>query len=422
MPKYHMRRLDFEDSSDEEEAFVHDDKNPKYGDFYREVMREVRLSRKRGWAIKLPDQIQTALDVWDTITERVAFMPALIDDLAMSSTGILLISAFLDAHAQFARTDDVAMLRYDAMGYIEEVVLPNNTPIRYLAGRTKHLRGFKDLATARLLTPRLLRDQFDRNPQLFCREVREGTIKIKSADFPSFMYPENGFNVDRAVIGLCKGPFLLRCFRHVFTGKRSATVSATAGSKGGPKPVAELNGMDAVTPENIAYVAVLARFVLNDQETWQAENRRFNNAEFFDGIILAFKDPVWRASTLKWWNEEVFGITDTDDSDDENHMLALILSQRAAQQSEREELQYLERQDAKLFDDEPEDREPEDWKDERDAIVDDPEVVAHGGRDEDDMDLAGDEDDDDDDNARRSQDYPDNEDGKGKLSELPEWF
>ncbi|OBZ70932.1 hypothetical protein A0H81_09348 [Grifola frondosa] len=256
-----------------------------------------------------PTTIDKYMVVWGELMEQVPFMPALLPDLSGSSYGVVLLGHFLDAHARSARSDDVGALRYDAMSYIEEVKLPNGMHIRYRAGRDKTSRGFKDLATARLLTPRRMRHEFDADPELFCRRVREGTTKFGALDYPSYMYPEEAYDEDRMDAGLCRGTFLVRCFRHIFTGKRTAWTSPQYGSKGGRKPVAELNKMDSVTPENIAYVAVLTRFILNTQDTWQADDNKFIGEEYFNAILHLFVDEEWRMSTLKWWNEEVFGTT-----------------------------------------------------------------------------------------------------------------
>ncbi|OBZ66108.1 hypothetical protein A0H81_13960 [Grifola frondosa] len=333
-----------------------------------------------------PEDIEKYLKAWGTILCRVPFMPALMPDLTISPYGVVLLGAFLDAHARFARSDDLGTLRYDAMLYIEEVCL-DGTIICYQAGRNKMLRGFKDLATACLLTPRRLRDDFDANPELFCRNVREGTTRIKSRDYPSFMYPEDGYKKGRSDYGLCRGPFLVRCFHHIFTGKRNATVSACVGLKGGPRPVAELNKMSEVTPENIGYVAVLARFILNDQDAWHVDDNKFNSADFYNSLIHLFSNAEWRASTLKWWNEEVFGNnrSDSDDEDDGDNMYVRILAQRAAIKEHRRG-----------------------------------EEMAHGKEDAWDHDSGAE---DDSDKDMQELDYPeDGEEERDELDDLPEWF
>ncbi|OBZ76631.1 hypothetical protein A0H81_03837 [Grifola frondosa] len=300
------------------------------------------------------------------------------------------------------------------MLYIEEVRL-DGTIIRYQAGRNKMLRGFKDLATTHLLTPRRLRDDFDANPELFCRNVREGTTRIKSRNYPSFMYPEDGYKKGRSDYGLCRGPFLIRCFRHIFTGKRNATVFACVGLKGGPRPVAELNKMSEVTPENIGYVAVLACFILNDQDAWQVDDNKFNSADFYNSLIHLFLNAEWRASTLKWWNEEVFGNngSDSDDEDNGDNTYVRILAQRTAREAAIEERRRGEEMAQRALEDQicyASENSDEDRGDNGTSGKEDAWDHDSGAEDDSDKDME-------------ELDYPEEgEEERDELDDLPEWF
>ncbi|OBZ76384.1 hypothetical protein A0H81_03643 [Grifola frondosa] len=284
----------------------------------------------------VPKDIEKYLKAWGTILRRVPFMPALMPDLAISLYGVVLLGAFLDAHARSARSDDLSMLRYDTMLYIEEVRL-DGMIIHYQARCNKMLHGFKDLATTCLLTPCRLRDDFNANPELFCCNVCEGTMRIKSCDYPLFMYPEDGYKKGRSDYRLCRGLFLIQYFHHIFTGKCNATVSTCVGLKGRPGPVAELNKMSEVTPENIGYVAVLVCFILNDQDAWHVDDNKFNSPDFYNSLIHLFSNAEWCTFTLKWWNEEVFGNnrSDSDDKDDGDNTYVQILAQCAAIEEHR---------------------------------------------------------------------------------------
>jgi hypothetical protein len=98
-------------------------------------------------------------------------------------------------------------------------------------------------------------------------------------------------------------------------------MKGTPGKSAGKKGVAEMHHMSHVTPCNIAYAAVLvrsivcwamsmimladscqARYVLNGQEEWSAEDGNFNAEDFFKNIVDLFKDPEWSDSTLQWWD------------------------------------------------------------------------------------------------------------------------
>jgi hypothetical protein len=80
-------------------------------------------------------------------------------------------------------------------------------------GTKKGYRGFYHPATARLLCPREMRDRFDQNPDDFCMAVLDGALKISHHDWPTFLYPEDGYKVEVIDHTLLQGPFLLavRC-------------------------------------------------------------------------------------------------------------------------------------------------------------------------------------------------------------------
>ena len=73
----------------------------------------------------------------------------------------------------------------------------------------KDQRGFAHTTTARLLCPREWRDRFDRNPEAFCTEVHNGAVEIRHDEWPTFLYPEDGYDPDVIDHTLLQGPFLL---------------------------------------------------------------------------------------------------------------------------------------------------------------------------------------------------------------------
>jgi hypothetical protein len=104
--------------------------------------------------------------------------------------------------------------------------------------------------------------------------VKDGKIKIKSSDFPAFIYPSNRrfHPFDRAQ-GLLRGDALVRVsdghpiyisntdndlgktFRLLFTGANSAATGVSP--KGSKKCKAAIHGIRDPTPETIAYSAIL---------------------------------------------------------------------------------------------------------------------------------------------------------------------
>jgi hypothetical protein len=64
-----------------------------------------------------------------------------------------------------------------------------------------------------MLCPRHLRNDFDENPEAFCHKVLNGTIAVLHDDWPSYLYPEDGYDPDAIDQNLLQGPFLVMVSR-----------------------------------------------------------------------------------------------------------------------------------------------------------------------------------------------------------------
>jgi hypothetical protein len=125
--------------------------------------------------------------------------------------GFTLTPSELEQAGSKGRSDDCGSIRENGLKYIpyakEDLEVEFNTK--------KDQRGFSHPTTARLLCPRQMRDTFDDDPREFCREVLNGKRLISHNNWPSFLYPENGFNPDAIDEKLLRGPFVLSvCLRY----------------------------------------------------------------------------------------------------------------------------------------------------------------------------------------------------------------
>ena len=96
----------------------------------------------------------------------------------------------------------------------------------------------------------------------------------------------------------------------------------TQGKSPGKRCIVQIYDMKEVTPETIAYIAVLVscllshfmasiflidvskcRFVLNAKESWSSEDGNFDSSTFYHNIVKLFKDEDWANETLTWWNK-----------------------------------------------------------------------------------------------------------------------
>lgn len=103
------------------------------------------------------------------------------------------------------RTDNFARLRKHAHWYIPSLEGYPDLGI----GTTKDNSGYHHIATGRLLCPRRLRDDFDKDKEGFCRSVRIDNRAFRPDDWPSFLYQESGYDFDAVEKGLLRSPFLV---------------------------------------------------------------------------------------------------------------------------------------------------------------------------------------------------------------------
>jgi len=203
-------------------------------------------------------------------------------------------------------------------------------------GTKKASRGFSNLTTGRLLCPRPMRDCFDENPEAFCQDVRSGARKIYHDDWPSFLYPEEGYKPEAIDHTMLQGPFLLACFRHIFTGPRTA-LNMSPGTLPGKKSIAKLHNITEVSPENIAYTAVMCRHIINTNESWTNMDGVFHAQRFYHNIVKLFNDKKWADETLSWWNEWVFGddcVNDNAYEKNQDSGVAKLTEQRLARRTQ----------------------------------------------------------------------------------------
>ena len=112
-------------------------------------------------------------------------------------------------------SDDMAGLCIVGINYIPPVrgVLGVKDVPVLIPSNDKSVHRFNHHATARLLCPRSLRDEFDEDRERFCREVNKGKINISHDDWPSFLYEEDTYNPDALNEGLLHGPLLVSVSR-----------------------------------------------------------------------------------------------------------------------------------------------------------------------------------------------------------------
>ncbi|KZT66649.1 hypothetical protein DAEQUDRAFT_730060 [Daedalea quercina L-15889] len=225
----------------------------------------------------------------------------MLPHLTKNPDHIKTVGAFLKNAQNSARSDDISRLRDHIIKYIYEaegIQMPDS-------GLEKSRRGWNCEATARMLCPRDLRDEFDADPTSFCRDVRNGQRFVDHDDWPTLVYSATEYDTSKIEYGLLKSPFLVNCWKTIFQGPNS--VRATSSKKGGRSTLAQAYEIKQVDEYSIIYTTILARFLLSSG-TWDANDGPFMGVEFFKNLLYLFEDSVeWRKDTLAWWNARVFG-------------------------------------------------------------------------------------------------------------------
>ncbi|OBZ67138.1 hypothetical protein A0H81_12930 [Grifola frondosa] len=235
------------------------------------------------------------LIMWKAFNEFLVDVPwftDIIPGLRDSADHTRSLCSFLEYHARAARSDDIASLKRDAHLFTKDIDLPNgvNIPAFHTDMGNKSNRGWNHVGLARLLVPQSMRDKFDEDPKKFVRKVRTGVYKITAEDYPSFMHADDGYDTSAEDKALGMGEFLLLCGRRIFTGPRSA--QSEPGAQGaGRKTVAQLKNMSTVTPQNIAYTAVIARFAINGQPGWR-NKMASSTAPHSSNILSTYSTPI----------------------------------------------------------------------------------------------------------------------------------
>ncbi|KXN87760.1 hypothetical protein AN958_08172 [Leucoagaricus sp. SymC.cos] len=206
--------------------------------------------------------------------------------------------------ADAARNEDTGVLLHNSFNWMlldpETDKWPGPIPMK------KSNRGFKNIMTARHLTPVEHLDGFDADPSAYMQKVNDGEI-IPTATEPglcSFLYDLDMVDPENPNRGFLRGYFLLRCARAIFTGKSSALGDARAAAKDSK---AEIHGVKRLTAPMIAYVIVHARHTLGSRTKWGEKDGAYDYSTLHELILrlLSDENDIWVKETFEWWNSQL---------------------------------------------------------------------------------------------------------------------
>ncbi|KAJ7214553.1 hypothetical protein GGX14DRAFT_563370 [Mycena pura] len=164
--------------------------------------------------------------------------------------------------------------------------------------------------------------------------------------YPSFLYADDSFTEDDPRIGLCRGDFVIRLLRHVWTTPRSA-LRGLGGKSLPPDSNARIQEAEKVTAPMVGYVVSQGYVALLPGDWDKVDDKD----SLYDRILDLFaSSPLWAKRTLKFLTKEVFGDSTRvqDGNDEENRDDASPEQNHVARMAE---LARLEREAAAAGDD-----------------------------------------------------------------------
>ncbi|EIW64944.1 uncharacterized protein TRAVEDRAFT_42351 [Trametes versicolor FP-101664 SS1] len=228
--------------------------------------------------------------------------------------------------------------RSDDLNRIKDVILECADVEDPKGLKEKSVRGFKHPETARLLCPVTKLKKFDRDPDQFCRKIRnmdKGRHRVKGRKWPLVMYNMKLHVPGKPLSGFLKSDTVLHAFQACFTGP-SSTGGRSGGKSRGKPPISRKLTWSGINIVTIVYVAVLVRFALSDQKEYHYKDGDFHANDFISSVLTsALRDPEWREDLTAWYERRVYGnqacSDDEDtDSDDEPSSYDLMMQGTAA--------------------------------------------------------------------------------------------
>ncbi|CDO69784.1 hypothetical protein BN946_scf184766.g29 [Trametes cinnabarina] len=228
------------------------------------------------------------------------------------------LARWMSSVAGKARGDDISRLKDKVVSLAD---LSDTSGLK-----AKSSRGFKHPETGRLLCPIKRLGEYDADPeksepQPFCRMVRDqkaGHARVRSADYPLFMYNMNEYVPGKLIPGFLKSTFLVDCTRVVFTGPSSTSGLDMSSKTKGKPPVCRALNMMSINFINIVYIAILARFCLNSQSDYQDRDIDFSNKDFMSNLMtISLKSEKWHEEICSWYTRQLFQRCSEDSDGDE---------------------------------------------------------------------------------------------------------
>ncbi|KAJ3486607.1 hypothetical protein NLI96_g4131 [Meripilus lineatus] len=251
------------------------------------------------------------LQIYRTILTLVPGFSDMLTEYQFTPESLPDLLRLFDILLKSTRSDDIKSIRNDGISYLHKTPHTIITPrIRLESGTRKDDRGWDHLLTARLMCPLKLLQEYEADPERFCRRVMEGEIVIRASDLPVYLFPEGTvYNPNALTARIFQGHVIVRVYRHIFTSP--ASVWSPGSRTKGRKSKGDKHQMNRSCARSIAYAALQARHMMSSVEQWSdpAFDGTFSYEQYYNNLCRLLEtnpDLPWVKETLRFYDREVF--------------------------------------------------------------------------------------------------------------------
>ncbi|PPQ73254.1 hypothetical protein CVT24_009969 [Panaeolus cyanescens] len=260
------------------------------------------------------------LAVYNTFVTSVSKFENDLEAIELHSDGIMFLTKAMQEAASSARSADIFSLKDRILVYVAMDKANKQLDPQLLPNDSKKKRGFKHIDLARLICPIVYKEEFERNPIEFSRELASGRRPVRSHDLPAFIWKEGEHDPEDWEHKMFQSPLLLRVFKHLFTSPSSALSNEVGASKSS-RSQARIHGMKSVTLPSIAYTCAMVRYALSVVDDFRNDDKIFKIKDFYRFLLKDFlnekENPILVQTTINWYNVHVFGTSPVIDPGDE---------------------------------------------------------------------------------------------------------
>ncbi|KAJ7290571.1 hypothetical protein C8J57DRAFT_1493280 [Mycena rebaudengoi] len=243
-----------------------------------------------------------------------------------------------------ARSDDTSTLKGTVIEYLMPPPPPSvpreppaeptllSPPLSRTGSKAGH--GWMHPRTAELLCPL----KYMANPETYTK-IRDGELSVTGLMMPRFMYRDgHAYDENDLDAGFLEGHTFRAAMKQIYQGP-SAALQAD-GYNRGKAGNAALNGISALTPRDVAYVAIQLRFALSSVQNWSTSDGDFSYSDFYWNVVDSLSGEEG-AEIIQRLNFNVFGTREASkrsapaESEGDNDFDRLA-AQRAAKRARKE--------------------------------------------------------------------------------------